>query len=150
MILNRIKKRDTINRKSGENYNSRDVTLKEMGFATYKDYLKSDLWKRIRRKVLKRDKETCEICHCKGNQVHHSRYHKNDLTGKNLNFLHTICGDCHEKIEFKNGEKVQMDEMLERQKSAKAIEDYKRRIEEEYQSKFGFLDSELDEMFRRF
>ncbi len=40
--------------------------------------------------------------------------------------------------------------MLERQKSAKAIEDYKRRIEEEYQSKFGFLDSELDEMFRRF
>jgi hypothetical protein len=147
VVFRRIAKRKFHKERSGNSYFSRNLILKEIGFNTYKDYLKSELWKKIRKKVLAREKNVCEICQCHGNQVHHSRYHKNDLTGKNLNFLHVLCGDCHEKIEFKNGEKVWMEEALSRQRQFKENEEQKTEIQKEYQSKYGFLDDEFNRMF---
>lgn len=148
VVLRRIAKRKFHRERSGNSYFSRNLILKELGFKTYRDYLRSELWKKIRTKVLARENNVCEICQCHGSQVHHSRYHKNDLTGANLDFLHVLCGDCHEKIEFKNGEKVWMEEALTRQRFIKEQEDRKRRVSKEYEEKYGFLDREFDQMFK--
>ena len=149
-VLSRTRHRDFVNARRGESYQSRNLILKELGFASYKDYLKSPLWKRIREEVLKRDRNVCQICSCHANQVHHSRYHRNDLLGKNKNFLHSLCGQCHEKIEFKKGEKVWMDEAKVRLKSFQTMEEKKKEIEREYEQKFGFLDEEFDRIFKNF
>lgn len=85
---------------SGRDYASRDFILRQMGFKSYRDYLKSDLWQKVRAQVFQ---EKGRICHCCGNpatSVHHNRYHRNDLTGKTLTFLFPICAICHDGVEF--------------------------------------------------
>ena len=42
----------------------------------YREYLKSDAWKRKRYVVLKRDKWICQKCGAKATQVHHLKYAK--------------------------------------------------------------------------
>lgn len=42
----------------------------------YREYLKSDAWKRKRYVVLKRDNWTCQLCGAKATQVHHKKYAK--------------------------------------------------------------------------
>lgn len=149
-VLERINHKKFHKARNGEAYYSRNLILKEIGFDSYKDYLKSNLWKNIRQEVLTRDKNNCQICGCHGTQVHHSRYHKNDLLGNNLKFLHCLCGECHHKIEFKEDKKVWMDEALIRQKSLIITERFKNETEKEYQEKYGYLDAEFNSIFRNF
>lgn len=81
-------------------YKQRDVVLFRMGFASYRDYLKSQLWKVIRDAKLAVDPR-CEICDGSlANQVHHIAYNREVLQGKNRRKLVSTCGDCHTKIEF--------------------------------------------------
>ncbi len=82
----------------------RRMVLMELGFDTYEAYLYSDLWKRIRRAVLDRDRHRCK-CGSKATQVHHRRYAKVDLAGSTLKFLVAICRPCHE-FGSKDGERV--------------------------------------------
>lgn len=86
--------------KNGWSYASRSRTLNLMGFRSYAEYLKSDLWRRVRAKVFASKGRACCICGEHATQVHHNRYHRNDLLGKRLRFLNPICGRCHEGIEF--------------------------------------------------
>lgn len=75
-----------------------------MGFASYSDYLASDLWKRIRAKVFARKSKICTgRCGRKASQIHHGRYGKDELTGKDITHLYPVCGDCHRNSEYGAG-----------------------------------------------
>lgn len=82
-------------------YIQRDKYLKEIGFDSYKDYLKSDLWKKIREDVFKNKPNRCHFCHAtEGLQVHHRQYYRDILLGQNIKPLEILCGKCHKNIEF--------------------------------------------------
>lgn len=51
-------------------YAERDAVLVGMGFACYREYLESDLWVKIRGRVLK-DRNTCKVCRRPAKVVHH-------------------------------------------------------------------------------
>ena len=81
-------------------YERRDKTIRSIGFSSYRSYLKSSLWKRIRRKVLDRSNDLCEVCGKDANQVHHRSYTREVLLGNNLTWLTAVCDDCHVSAEF--------------------------------------------------
>lgn len=61
----------------------------------YKEYIESDWWKDLRKRILIRDKHTCQICKNRAEEVHHLTYaHK----GSEYHFeLVSLCSDCHLK-----------------------------------------------------
>mgnify|MGYP003349376232 len=81
-------------------YKGRQKTLSELGFSSYAEYLASSMWRELRNKVLSHFRWKCFCCGGIATQVHHQRYHRNDLTGKRKKYLKAICGTCHEAIEF--------------------------------------------------
>ena len=86
-------------------YFERNDILKEMGFATYKDYLQSDLWKAIRTDLFKKNR-VCSLCDGVASEVHHSDYSRDTLEGVNQEGLTPICRTCHELVEtFPSGDK---------------------------------------------
>ena len=89
----------------GYSYVSRGFWLSQMDFKTYREYLASDLWKDIRVRAFKTHGYRCFLCGERAFEVHHLRYHKNDLTGKRLKYLRPICRSCHQGIEFEGGKK---------------------------------------------
>ncbi len=68
--------------------------------ADYADYLKSPLWRKIKRRVLKRDGETCRRCGGKATRVHHRSYTDEVLAGNDDEQLASICEGCHNFIHF--------------------------------------------------
>jgi len=85
-------------------YSSRNKALQELGFPDYDTYLKSELWSRIRAKVLR--KSECYGCGGKPTQVHHQSYSLKVLRGENLKRLVAVCENCHTEAEFQDGMKV--------------------------------------------
>lgn len=83
----------------GNVYRYRNDNLERMGFRSYRAYLKSELWKSIRARVLT-EKPICEAC-CKrkADQVHHRSYDPTTLKGESLNSLSSVCSGCHRKGE---------------------------------------------------
>ena len=63
----------------------------------YREYLKSNAWKRKRYVVLKRDKHICQVCGDKATQVHHLKYAKYDIGREPIDWLISICKPCHDK-----------------------------------------------------
>lgn len=94
-----------LNAKGGD-YTSRNANLKRLGFACYRDYLASELWREVRKKVYAAKGRACYLCGQPATELHHNRYHKNDLVGKKLKFINPICRGCHQGIEFQEGEKA--------------------------------------------
>ena len=82
-------------------YGDRNRLLQMMGFASYADYLKSDLWKWIRRHVFAKS-HVCHICRIRATVAHHSSYHEASLKGKDISGIYPLCHSCHEKIEFRD------------------------------------------------
>ena len=68
--------------------------------ADYADYLKSPLWRKIKRRVLKRDGNSCLRCGGKATRVHHRSYADEVLAGNNDAQLASICEGCHNFIHF--------------------------------------------------
>jgi hypothetical protein len=87
-------------------YTRRDALLKELGFASYAEYLQSDLWARIRRRVLGRYRSKCQACGGPASEVHHKHYSLKVLSGKHIIGLKAICRECHARIEFADGMKT--------------------------------------------
>lgn len=81
-------------------YRERNRNIRAMGFKDYGAYLKSELWTSIRARVLT-ERPFCEGCGKDATQVHHSAYRKKDLEGRDLRRLHSVCGGCHFKAEFR-------------------------------------------------
>ena len=89
-----------------ESYGDRDELLMELGFASYRDYLNSDLWKSIRSRVMRRWSRRCKLCGDPAIDVHHINYTKSGLLGKKLTQLRPLCRTCHEKVELCDSRKL--------------------------------------------
>lgn len=99
-------------------YTTRDEYLKLLGFRSYADYLNSPLWKKIRKRVLRRSKHRCEVCGGVAKQVHHRSYTNQTLLGRRDDFLVAVCGDCHVAAEFDGDRKVSLSEANSRMNAA--------------------------------
>lgn len=83
-------------------YTARDRILEKLGFASYRDYLASDLWKQIRGQALARDGGKCSMCENRATEVHHTQYRVSVLKGRDLKPLVSLCHRCHFEIEFRS------------------------------------------------
>jgi hypothetical protein len=71
-------------------------SLEKLGFDSYGDYLKSNLWQGIRRRIFGRAKSRCEGCGVnRAEQVHHWSYSVATLQGERPQHLEAVCDECH-------------------------------------------------------
>lgn len=90
-------------------YSERDALLGSMGFATYSEYLGSDLWKSIRGRALSFYGRRCRVCgKARRIQVHHEAYTEANLSGASMEGLKVICERHHRKAEYSRGRKVSL------------------------------------------
>jgi 5-methylcytosine-specific restriction endonuclease McrA len=76
--------------KDGENKEIEKAYRREF----YTEYIKSDKWKAIRLKVLKRDNNLCQAClETPAQDVHHITY--NNIGDELMYELLSVCRDCH-------------------------------------------------------
>lgn len=78
-------------------WNLTDLTLKlNMNKVQYREYLKSDHWKHLRRSKLKH-KTRCGICGSRQNiQIHHLIYR--NIYDVKTSDLRRLCGRCHQTV----------------------------------------------------
>lgn len=77
-------------------------------YESYKEYLLSPEWKKIRKRILKRANYKCEICKvARAYQVHHKTY-KRIFKERDTDLI-AICGTCHQ-----DKHKLLTDEEVER------------------------------------
>lgn len=67
----------------------------------YHDYLKTDDWQQKRYIVLKRDNYRCVYCGSKATQVHHKKYAKYNIGREPIEWLVSLCDECHKKKHHK-------------------------------------------------
>jgi len=84
-------------------YAERGRLLARMGFASYEEYLASDLWRDIRLRKAKAEDGRCFGCGKQTRQVHHGAYDEDTLLGRVLSRLYMACDACHRKCEFFGG-----------------------------------------------
>ena len=89
-----------------ECYTRRRSVLVAMGFDSYAEYLRSDLWKTIRKTVLKRDRFRCRCCRGKATEAHHREYTEESLSGLDTSTIVSVCRACHVSSEFDGIKKV--------------------------------------------
>lgn len=112
--------RKAARKEAGESYESRNLILQSLGYKTYADYLTSDLWEHVRGKVFRLKGSNCHLCKAPATELHHNRYHKNDLTGKCVTYIHPVCRGCHSRIEFdKDGQKLPLSVVRSRCKESR-------------------------------
>lgn len=76
------------------------------GHKTYRGYLRSRLWKKIRARVMERDGLECQVCMRQARCVHHIDYKKRTLDGNNDASLISLCHDCHHEVEFIGDQRI--------------------------------------------
>jgi hypothetical protein len=81
-----------------------------MGFKDYESYLHSLLWRKIRKRVLKRDKHKCRCCGELAGEAHHRSYRREALNGSDISPIIAICRKCHDEIELEDGKKNSFEE----------------------------------------
>jgi len=69
---------------------------KELGFKSYKDFLKSYIWQEKRKAIFIRRGNSCERCNSNKNlQIHHLNY--DNVGNENKNDVIILCKKCHEE-----------------------------------------------------
>jgi len=72
----------------------------------YEDYLKSDEWKKLRERALKRAEYRCEFCGSVATMIHHVQYLKEENSEmENINHLVACCKKCHDLCHGKRKDK---------------------------------------------
>lgn len=82
-------------------YEKRDRVLKLLGYSSYTEYLESELWAKIRAKVLNSNNGKCRLCRDPATVVHHRNY--KPITMKGVGWkksLIPLCNKCHYRLEF--------------------------------------------------
>jgi len=97
----------------------RQDALSRLGFSSYKDYLKSETWKGIKERVLKRDLGKCRRCGDPATQVHHAAYDIATLHGECLLRLYSACSRCHLASHSVFGEARVMNKMSKKERARK-------------------------------
>ena len=82
-----------------EAYARRNRTLLELGFRSYQDYLRSDLWQAIRLRILGGWQRECR-CGKTAFEVHHTSYSRAVLLGEDQSGLLPVCRECHQRAEY--------------------------------------------------
>jgi 5-methylcytosine-specific restriction endonuclease McrA len=67
-----------------------------MNNLSYRKYIKSNSWKRLRKQTLIRDNYICKFCGEKATDVHHIQYPE-DFKNDSIDNLISCCKKCHEK-----------------------------------------------------
>ncbi len=78
-----------------------DVRRKQRRDYYRNEYLKSDAWKRKRYVVLRRDNWRCVYCGARATHVHHKRYAKINIGKEPIDWLVSVCKDCHDRLHHK-------------------------------------------------
>ena len=66
----------------------------ELYYISYKEYLLTDVWDKLRKKILQRDGHRCVICNSNHHlHVHHRTYE--NCGAEDDNDLVTLCSSCH-------------------------------------------------------
>lgn len=100
-------------------YERRAISLRQLGYADYKEYLASQRWANIRRRVMRRARGMCEACQqCPATEVHHRSYCIAAMKGRAITYLVACCRDCHEKAEFDRDRKTSPSEANQRMAQA--------------------------------
>jgi len=97
-LMNQHRRRDE--------YGGRNRLLQQLGWTSYREYLDSPLWEKIRSRVLARG--SCVLCGRPPSQVHHLRYTKDALRGRDDSQLVAICRGCHFTIEFRQRDREKL------------------------------------------
>lgn len=71
-----------------------------IGDLDYDQYLKSPLWRKIRKLVLTEAQHQCWACGGKATEVHHRDYRPRVLDGRDLLPLVPICRACHKLVHY--------------------------------------------------
>lgn len=95
-------------------YHQRNTNLRAIGYRSYAKYLKSLLWRSIKKRVLRYRGLVCVRCAEEGNQIHHVDYDTDTLLGNRLGGMVVVCRECHEWIEHEHGVKVSPERANER------------------------------------
>jgi len=74
------------------------TAYKELGYKSYDSYLKSGLWKKIKKRVLVKHNYKCIVCGDHAKIVHHKFYSYDILKGYNIFPLVVICEIHHNEI----------------------------------------------------
>lgn len=77
---------------------AREAACRRMGYTGYDGYLRSDLWKGIRRRVMEGGEGLCS-CGAPAAQVHHAYYSTDNLSGESLDGLLPVCHPCHRQLD---------------------------------------------------
>lgn len=72
-----------------------------LGFANYKEYLRSPLWRRIKIEELHKVQGQCAACGGATRTIHHRDYRPRVLRGDDRSALIALCTPCHDKIHNK-------------------------------------------------
>lgn len=88
-----------------EQYRIIDAAVRDLGFLSYDEYLRSNLWSRIRQAVFDKKGTSCCLCTEDAVAVHHHSYAPSVMSGENLEPLFPICDRCHKSLEFEHGKK---------------------------------------------
>jgi hypothetical protein len=79
-----------------ESYQVRDHLLKKMGYGSYKDYLRTDLWRSIQHDVLSK---SCSICEGKSETILTLSTTMECILGQRLDRLVALCTSCKSKLD---------------------------------------------------
>ena len=94
-----LKKKNILKNKPSKKTKDRTKEINILRKKSYKEFLKSNYWKEVKIRVLKRDGFKCTNCGKKGMlEVHHSTYKNHFKEHNNLGDLHTLCVNCHHNI----------------------------------------------------
>ena len=91
---------------------------------SYKEYIKSEVWRRKRQSTFSRDKGKCVVCGDKAENVHHWFYTLPYGTER-LHQLGSVCGRCHDLIHTEYADSINALKKMRHQKQKKAIEELK-------------------------
>jgi 5-methylcytosine-specific restriction endonuclease McrA len=80
----------------------------------YDEYRRTPLWRKIKRRVLKRDDNRCRRCGGGAAIVHHRSYEEEVMLGNNDEQLASICEGCHNIIHFDDSGKGRSAEETDR------------------------------------
>jgi hypothetical protein len=80
---------------SNESYQDRDKSLRQMGYSNYDEYLRSDRWLIIERRVLQKE---CMSCGGRSDTVLSLSATKECLLGERMDRLIALCNECNRKL----------------------------------------------------
>jgi len=83
-------------------YHERNKNLAKLGFLNYREYLRSNLWRSLRKDAFRIFGKKCIRCRGKANQIHHRSYTYEALQGLWPKHLVPVCARCHKFAEYRD------------------------------------------------